>query len=250
MPHYIKQISTLLVSSFAIGGQSAAYGQAGASSDSIMLKLSSKVNDRFEYRVKVGLKLETGGTLNATIHVADRTVGVFSDSLGQSVYVAGLSVMATGALNNDTTKGPFEALRRASWMRTVDFKGKVLNSSSDNALTENLMGALDLVLPGGVVSRGQSWVTSANIQPSGKVDVKYTLVDFNQTDATVKAVVVNSDKVTMVQDYVFVVDRKSGRYRSASGAMKVDIGGEKATVTTSAKMLIPVQPQSSWKDGK
>jgi hypothetical protein len=32
--------------------------------------------------------------------------------------------------------------------------------------------------------------------------------------------------------------------------MKVDIGGEKATVTTSAKMLIPVQPQSSWKDGK
>ena len=125
-----------------------------------------------------------------------------------------------------------------------------MNSSSDNALTENLMGALDLVLPGGVVSRGQSWVTSANIQPSGKVDVKYTLVDFNQTDATVNAVVVNSEKVTMVQDYVFVVDRKSGRYRSASGAMKVDIGGEKATVTTSAKMLIPVQPQSSWKDGK
>ncbi len=38
--------------------------------------------------------------------------------------------------------------------------------------------------------------------------------------------------------------------KGMGGAMKVDIGGEKATVTTSAKMLIPVQPQSSWKDGK
>lgn len=216
---------------------------SAAKDDAIFLKLNAKLDDRTEYRISVKIESESLGKVSATLHAADRITAIKKGNYVQSMYIAGSSSMGSGTLA--MVQDQITGVKNFSWERTVNSRGQVIGTSATNAPAAAT--SIDLILPDRAVSKGDTWTENISLQGQD-VEVTYKLADFDDKEAMIIATAQKSGFVETVKPYRFVVNRSSGRYRSASGTLNMIAGEQKVQVSFLIKMLVPVQPQSFWKE--
>jgi hypothetical protein len=211
--------------------------------DAIVLKMNAKLDDRTEYRISINIQSESLGKVSATLHAADRITAIKKGNFVQSMYIAGSSGMGTGTLA--TIQDQITGIKNFAWERTVDSRGRVMGTSNSSAPAAAT--SIDLVFPDRAVSKGDTWSENISIQGQD-VEVSYKLSDFNKSEAVITATAQKPGFVETIKPYRFVVNRATGRYRSASGTLGMSFGDQKLQVSFLIKMLVPVQPQSFWKE--
>ena len=133
-------------------------------------------------------------------------------------------------------------MKGLKYERECDHSGKSLAAGTGG------LGAstVDLLLPTREVGIGDTWESSFNPNPAiGDVKVTYVLESFDRDTAVIRADLAESDKLSVVKPYRFVVERMSGRYRSAEGAIKMNLMGMSLSVSFSHRTLYPVKLRSN-----
>lgn len=211
-----------------------------AAEDKITLRWNVKPEERYENQVKMAIDAGENGTLFATIHFAERILSVTEKSITASVFIPGLSVQTSGAL--EAAAANFEDMRRMSYERECDPLGKSLSIAGNSALSTSV----DLVLPANPVGIGDRWEsTFAPNAEIGNVKITYVLEKFDANVAIIRADLQESDKLSVIKPYRFIIDRASGRYKSAEGGLKMTIMGLTLSVTFSQRTIVPVKLRSN-----
>lgn len=212
-----------------------------AAEEKITLRWNVRAEERFEHQIKMVIDGGENGTLSGTMYFAERILSVSDRSIKSSMFVPGLTIVATGALA--AAAPTFEEMRGLKYQRESDFSGKTLSLMGMSGLGAS---TVDLVLPTTEVGIGDKWessfVPNAEI---GDVKVTYVLESYDGDTATIRADLAESDKLSVVKPYRFSVERKSGRYRSAEGALKMTISGISLSVSFSQRMLLPFKLRSN-----
>lgn len=212
-----------------------------AAEEKITLRWNVRPEERFEHQVKFILDAGEQGSVAATMHFAERIISVTDQSIKRSIYVPGMSVSSAGALA--AAAATFEDMKGLKYESECDFTGKVLSMAGMPSLGSS---SVDLMLPTGEVGIGDKWESTFNPNPSiGDVKVTYVLESFDRDTAVVRADLAESDKLTVVKPYRFVVERVSGRYRSAEGGLKMTIMGISLSVSFSHRTLLPYKLRSN-----
>jgi hypothetical protein len=202
------------------------------SPEKISLRWNVKPDDRFEYRVKVGINSATAGKLNMTIYMADRIKKVSENEIESSVYIAGASGTAEGLMDQLLTS--FLDMKNLDFSKTVKPTGKATSVAGSS-----LGNGVDLIFPTVPVGVGDTWNDMFTMENIGEFQLTYSLRSFTTDEATIEATVKKTETVDFIKPYVFVVDRKSGRYKSATGEVKVSAMGFDINATFNLQMLYP-----------
>ena len=216
-------LATLAGSNFAL---------AQGSSEKISLAWNVKPEDRFEYRIKVGMNSETAGKLAMTVYMADRITKVSPGAIESSVYVAGTSGTASGLM--ETLLNQFSEMKGFGYAKTVKTTGKPISIGG-----LGVGSGVDLTFPDHPVAIGDTWSDMFLMENIGEFQLTYSLKSFTSDEAVIEATVKKTDTVDFVKPYVFVVDRKSGRYKSANGEVKINAMGFAINATFNIQMLLP-----------
>jgi hypothetical protein len=214
---------------------------AFATEDKITLRWNVRPEERFEHQIRFVIDAGENGTVSATMHFAERVLSVTDKSIKSSMYVPGVSVTSSGALA--AAAPTFEDMKGLKYERECDLTGKALSVAGMSGLGGS---TVDLLLPTTEVGVGDKWESSFNPNPAiGDVKVTYVLEGFDKDTATVRADLAESDKLSVVKPYQFVVERSSGRYRSAEGALKMNLSGVSLSVSFSHRTILPVKLRSN-----
>ena len=224
----------------ALGALLVLSSAAFAAEEKITLRWNLLPEQRFEHQIKIAIDAGENGSITATMHFAERILSVPDRSSKTSMYVPGLSVVSSGALA--AAAPTFEDMKGLKYERECDHSGKSLATGTGG------LGAstVDLLLPTREVGIGDTWESSFNPNPAiGDVKVTYVLESFDRDTAVIRADLAESDKLSVVKPYRFVVERMSGRYRSAEGAIKMNLMGMSLSVSFSHRTLYPVKLRSN-----
>jgi uncharacterized lipoprotein NlpE involved in copper resistance len=220
---------------------------AAQDNQKILLKWNVKPQQRYEYMIKMAISGgEQMGTLDGTIHFAERILNVSPTEISQSIYCAGMSMRGTGVLQSAINN--MEEMRGFSYTKIVSPTGK---ARATEGLPSELFGnSIDLILPENEVAVGDTW--SDKFKPNeqiGEADVTYKLVSFDAKDAIIEASLKKTDNIESTKPYVFTVDRASGRYRQAQGEITVIVQTFKIAVSFQMVMIAPQSLRSTkgWK---
>jgi hypothetical protein len=212
-----------------------------AADEKITLRWNVLPEQRFEHQVKIAIDAGENGSLAVTMHFAERILSVTDQSSKSSMYVPGLSIVSSGALA--AAAPTFEDMRGLKYERECDHTGKSLAVGGTGGLGAS---TVDLLLPTREVGVGDKWESSFNPNPAiGDVKVTYVLESFDRDTATIRADLAESDKLSVVKPYRFVVERVSGRYRSAEGSLKMNLSGISLSVSFTHRTLYPVKLRSN-----
>lgn len=224
----------------ALGALLVLSSAAFAAEEKITLRWNLLPEQRFEHQIKIAIDAGENGSITATMHFAERILSVTDRSSKTSMYVPGLSVVSSGSLA--AAAPTFEDMKGLKYERECDHSGKSLAAGTGG------LGAstVDLLLPTREVGIGDTWESSFNPNPAiGDVKVTYVLESFDRDTAVIRADLAESDKLSVVKPYRFVVERMSGRYRSAEGAIKMNLMGMSLSVSFSHRTLYPVKLRSN-----
>ncbi len=209
--------------------------------EKITLRWNVKPEDRYEYQIQLKMDAGDHGFLKSTIHFAERVVSVQEDRIVSSAYVPDLSYQATGDM--EAARAAYELMKGAKFEFERDSLGKSLAKSEASTASAS---AIDLVLPKESVGIGDTWANTFHPNDQiGDVKVTYTLEKFDQNTATIRADMTETEKLAVVKPYRFVVERASGRYRSAEGAFELTISGVTMTVSFSHRTIFPSKLRSN-----
>lgn len=214
---------------------------AFAADEKITLRWNVLPQQRFEHQVKIAIDAGENGSVAATMHFAERVISVTDQAVKTSMYVPGVSVIASGALA--AAAPTFEEMKGLKYEKECDMTGKALTLAGMSGLGSS---TVDLLLPKGEVGIGDIWQSSFNPNPAiGEVKITYRLESFDRDTAVIQADLAESDNLTVVKPYRFVVERMSGRYRSAEGALKMKLQGMSLSVSFSHQTIYPSKLRSN-----
>ena len=214
---------------------------AFAAEEKITLRWNVRPEERFEHQIKMVIDGGENGSLTGTMYFAERILSVTDRSIKSSMFVPGLTIVGTGALA--AAAPTFEDMRGLKFQRESDFTGKTISLMGMSGLGAS---TVDLVLPSTEVGVGEKWDSSFVPNPEiGDVKVTYVLESYDRDTATIRADLAESDKLSVVKPYRFVVERVSGRYRSSEGALRMNVSGISLSVSFSQRMLLPHKLRSN-----
>lgn len=212
-----------------------------AAEEKITLRWNVRPEERFEHQIKMLIDGGENGSIAGTMYFAERILAVTDRSITSSMYIPGLTIEGKGALA--AAAPTFEGMRGLKYQRETDYAGKTISLMGMSGLGSS---TVDLVLPTAEVGIGDKWessfVPNAEI---GDVKVTYVLESYDRDTATIRADLAESDKLSVAKPYRFVVERMSGRYRSAEGALKMNVSGVSLSVSFSHRTLLPFKLRSN-----
>lgn len=211
-----------------------------AQNENVLLKWNLDVNQRFEYMIKLNVSGgEAIGSMSGTLHFADKVTSIKNGNYVQNVYCAGVTMTGTGLMEQATST--FADIKNLSFTRTVNPTGK--SESVAGMAVSSVGGAVDLVFSDKPVGVGDTWKGSFTPNEAiGETEITYKLKSLTASEALIEGTIKNTEAVEAIAPYVFLVDRKTGRYKYASGAITANIGGQKFDMKFQMQMLVPVQP--------
>lgn len=213
-----------------------------AAPQKVLLQVNQDVNDRTEYQIKLEMEAKDKdgkvlGTVAGAMHIADRVIGRNAAQISYRMHHAASHFKATGVL--ESVAQSFDDLKGFDFDRTIKVDGTPLAASFAGGMTSSL----DLHFSSMEVGVGDSW--TSQFSPSGdiKLTSTFALVKMDDSEYTINATFEKHPSFELIEPYVFRVDRKTGRYKTCTGTIKVNTEMGSVVAKFNIRRLFPALPQ-------
>lgn len=211
-------------------------------SDKVLLQVDQQVNDRTEYQIKIDMLAndQTGkvvGTVQGAMHIADRLTSRSATDLTYRVHTAASFFKGTGEM--EATAKAMSGGAGIDFNKTIRFDGSPVSEAAARGVTSSI----DLRLSPNPVAVGDTWTTEISPGLQMQLTVTFKLESINASEYKVSANITKNEQFELIEPYVFMVDRKTGRYKTCTGALQVNAPEGKLTARFNCRRIYPALPQ-------
>ncbi|HLO97603.1 MAG TPA: hypothetical protein VK171_03315 [Fimbriimonas sp.] len=221
--------------------------QTGSQGEKVLIKVDQDVNQRTEYQIKIEMRAtdpdgKAVGKVDGAMHIADRVLARSADQITYNVHPAASFFKGDGVL-----QAVAESMNGGSgvdYKRTITLDGSPIGTSAASAVTSSV----DLRFSPNPVGIGDTW--TAKVAPGMNAELKlvFKLESITATEYKISATFDNVEMFEIAEPYQFVVDRKTGRYKTCTGALRVSTPEGKLAVRFNCRRILPALPQLYGKD--
>ena len=191
--------------------------------EKVLLKLSSKQNQKFDYVNEIEMTNVDLGNLHASFGLRYIVRSTTATEVSEEVSIT--SNTFTGSSLARTPNLAQAKLAGSRVERTVDPLGNTLYDSGPSKIPIGML--FDLVFSHIPVGIGDSWTASCYTGPTfNNILVTFKLFALTKDEATITAESQKQEAYETLKPFIFVVDRGTGRCKSTSGKFRVKTDGD------------------------